>query len=87
MPAEAYDQLVAGLTKDALKRQGIDRDLAREPQDRHSAGIPDRRRHDRAGIKGRKWVMAVKDSDMTALSSRRCDGGADGYSERRCAMP
>ena len=29
MPAEAYDQLAAGLTKDALKRQGIDVSRAR----------------------------------------------------------
>jgi hypothetical protein len=80
MPAEAYAQLVTGLTKDALKRQGMDV-ISRE----------NLKFGDKSGVliagamtgpaKGRKWVLAVKGSDMTALLIAQVQGGRDGYSE------
>jgi hypothetical protein len=80
MPAEAYAQLVTGLTKDALKRQGLD------VTSRESLKFGDKTGVLIAGsmagpIKGRKWVLAVKGADMTALLIAQVQGGEDGYSE------
>ena len=82
MPAEAYDHLVAGLTKDSLKRQGIavtGREtvmVGAAPGLLISGAMTGR-------IKGRKWVLAVKGSDLTALLIAQVEGGADGYSEQQ----
>lgn len=81
MPPEAYDQLVAGLTKDALKRQGLAVTARENLKVGASSGLlisgamtgP---------IKGRKWVLAVKGADMTALLIAQVQGGNDGYSEQ-----
>jgi hypothetical protein len=72
--------LVTGLTKDALKRQGMDV-ISRETL----------KFGDKTGLliggamtgpaKGRKWVLALKGSDMTALLIAQVQGGGDGYSE------
>ena len=80
MPAEAYDPLVKGFTKDALKRQGLN-ETSRETL---KLGA-------RTGVliggtmtgpvQGRKWVMAVKDQDITALVIAQVRGGQDGYTE------
>jgi len=80
MPAQAYDQLVKGFTKDALKRQGLN-ETSRETL----------KLGDKAGVliggtmegpvEGRKWVMAVKGQDVTGLIIAQVRGGADGYSE------
>lgn len=80
MPPEAYDQLAAGLTKDALKRQGLDMKA------RETLKVGDRNGILVAGamtgpVKGRKWVLAVKGKDMTALLIAQVQGGQDGYSE------
>jgi hypothetical protein len=80
MPPEAYDQLAAGLTKDALKRQGLDMKA------RETLKVGDRTGILVAGamtgpVKGRKWVLAVKGKDMTALLIAQVQGGQDGYSE------
>ena len=80
MPAEAYAQLASGLTKEALKRQGMDV-TARE-----TLKIGDKSGLLIAGamtgpVKGRKWVLAVKGSDLTALLVAQVQGGNDGYSE------
>jgi hypothetical protein len=32
-------------------------------------------------VQGRKWVMAVKDRDITALVIAQVRGGQDGYTE------
>jgi len=80
MPAGAYTQLVGGLTKDSLKRQGMS-ETSRETLKLGS----------RTGVlvggtmggavQGRKWVMAVKDEDLTALVIAQVRGGQDGYSD------
>ncbi len=80
MPAAAYEQLVKGFTKDALKRQGLD-ETSRETL----------KLGDKAGVliggtmagpvQGRKWVMAVKGEDMAGLIIAQVRGGEDGYSE------
>jgi hypothetical protein len=80
MPPEAYDQLAAGLTKDALKRQGLDVKARETFKVGDASGVlvsgamtgP---------VKGRKWVLAVKGKDMTALLIAQVQGGGDGYSE------
>jgi hypothetical protein len=80
MPAEAYGQLVTGMTKDALKRQGLD------VTSRENLKVGDRDGVLIAGsmtgpVKGRKWVMAVRGPGMTALLIAQVQGGSDGYSE------
>lgn len=80
MPAEAYPQLVTGMTKEALKRQGLDV-TSRE----------DVKLGSRTGVlisgtmsgpaTGRKWLLAVNGGDMTALLIAQVHGGQDGYSE------
>jgi hypothetical protein len=80
MPAEAYEQLVAGLTKDALKRQGLTVTSRENLKLGRNAGVLI------AGamagpVQGRKWVLAVKEKDMTALVVAQVRGGQDGYSE------
>lgn len=80
MPPAAYDQLAAGLTKEALKRQGLD------VKAREAVKVGDRTGVLIAGamtgpVKGRKWVLAVKGKDLTALLIAQVQGGQDGYSE------
>jgi len=80
MPREAYDQLAAGLTKDALKRQGLDVTARETLKIGDASGLLV------AGamtgpVKGRKWVLAVKGKDLTALLIAQVQGGSDGYSE------
>jgi hypothetical protein len=82
MPPEAYDELVSGLTKDALKRQGIavtareNLKVGASPGLLISGEMTGR-------VKGRKWVLAVKGADVTALLIAQVEGGADGYSEQQ----
>jgi hypothetical protein len=80
MPAEAYESLVKGFTKDALKRQGLNE------TSRESLKIGERSGVLIGGtmtgpVQGRKWVMAVKDQDITALVIAQVRGGQDGYTE------
>ena len=49
MPADAYQPLVNGLTKDALKRQGMSETSRENLKIGTRTGISDRRHHDRAG--------------------------------------
>ncbi|MBA1158699.1 hypothetical protein [Microvirga mediterraneensis] len=80
MPAAAYGQVVSGLTKEALKRQGMSETSRENLQLGARTGVliggtmasP---------VQGRKWVMAVKDEDLTALVIAQVRGGQDGYSE------
>lgn len=80
MPAEAYAQLTTGLTNDALKRQGL------EVTTREDVKIGSRTGLLIAGamtkpVAGRKWMLAVKGEDMTALVVAQVRGGKDGYSD------
>jgi len=82
MPAAAYGQLVNGLTKDALKRQGM------SETSRETLKLGDRTGVLIGGtmagpVQGRKWVMAVKDEDLTALVIAQVRGGQDGYTEEQ----
>jgi hypothetical protein len=79
MPADAYDELVAGMTKESLKRQGLTVTSSEKVTIDGRAGLlvsgavsgP---------IKGRKWVLALKGQDITALLIAQVEGGNDGYS-------
>jgi hypothetical protein len=80
MPAEAYPQLAAGLTKEALKKQGL------EMKSRETLKIGDRNGVLIDGamtgvVPGRKWLLVVQDTDMTALVVAQVRGGQDGYSD------
>jgi hypothetical protein len=80
MPAAAYVQLVNGLTKDALKRQGLSETSREALKLGAKTGVLIG--GTMAGpVQGRKWVMAVKDEDLTALVIAQVRGGQDGYSE------
>ena len=80
MPAEAYDSVVKGFTKDALKRQGLNETSRENLKLGEKSGVliggtmtgP---------VQGRKWMMAVKDRDITALVIAQVRGGQDGYTE------
>jgi hypothetical protein len=80
MPSEAYGHLVSNFTKDGLKAQGLDMKSREEIKLGSRTGVLV------AGamtgrVTGRKWVLAVKGSDMTALLVAQVPGGGDGYSE------
>jgi hypothetical protein len=80
MPAAAYGQLVNGLTKDALKRQGMSETSRETLKLGNRTGVLIG--GTMAGpVQGRKWVMAVKDEDLTALVIAQVRGGQDGYSD------
>lgn len=80
MPAAAYAQLVNGLTKDALKRQGMSETSRENLKLGAKTGVLIG--GTMAGpAQGRKWVMAVKDENLTALVIAQVRGGQDGYSE------
>jgi hypothetical protein len=80
LPPQAYEQLVAGMTKESLRRQGLD------VTSRESLKIDGRSGLLISGamtgpVKGRKWVLALKGADLTALLVAQVEGGNDGYSE------
>ncbi|MCG7393341.1 hypothetical protein MHY87_10530 [Microvirga sp. ACRRW] len=80
MPAEAYNQLSSGLTKDVLKKQGL------EVKSRENVKLGSR-----SGIlvsgamtkpeAGRKWLLLIKDEKVTGLVVAQVFGGQDGYSD------
>lgn len=82
MPAGAYGQLVSSLSKEALKRQGMSVTFRESLKLGTKTGVliggttsgPEA---------GRKWVLALKDSDLTALLVAQVQGGTDGYSEEQ----
>jgi hypothetical protein len=80
MPADAYQPLVNGLTKDALKRQGMSETSRENLKIGTRTGILIGGTMTGPGA-GRKWVMAVKDPGVTALIIAQVRGGEDGYSE------
>jgi len=80
LPSQAYEQLVAGMTKESLRRQGLD------VTSRETLKIDGRNGLLISGamtgpVKGRKWVLALKGADLTALLVAQVEGGNDGYSE------
>jgi hypothetical protein len=82
MPPQAYDQMVSGLTKEGLKKQGLDVKTRENIKVGSKNGVliggamtgP---------VSGRKWVLVVKDADMTGLVIAQVRGGQDGYSDEQ----
>lgn len=80
MPPQAFEQLSSGLTKEALKRQGLDLKMRENVKLGSNSGIliggtmtgP---------VAGRKWLLLIKDSDLTGLVVAQVRGGQDGYSD------
>lgn len=80
MPAQAFDQLGPSLTKDMLRKQGL------ELKTRENVKLGSR-----SGIlisgtmakpeTGRKWLLLVKDEALTGLVVAQIHGGRDGYSD------
>ncbi len=82
MPAAAYPQLASGLTKEALKKQGL------EVKSRENLKLGSRNGILIGGamtgpVEGRKWVLVVQDNDLTALVIAQVRGGQDGYSDEQ----
>ncbi len=80
MPPEAFGQLSAGMTREALKRQGLDMTSREELTLGSRTGLLISGTMS-GPAQGRKWIMAVKDSDITAFIVAYVQGGPDGYSE------
>ncbi len=79
MPAEAYAQLATSLTKDVLRKQGL------ELKSRENVKLGSRSGVLVSGTMtrelGRKWLLLVKDEAMTGLVVAQVRGGQDGYSD------
>lgn len=80
MPPQAYPQLASGLTAEALKKQGL------EVKTRESLKIGSKDGILIGGammgpVEGRKWLLVVQDSELTALVIAQVRGGQDGYSD------
>ena len=82
MPPEAYEQMGAGFTREALRRQGLDMTSREEVQLGSRTGLLISGAMTRP-VEGRKWLLAVKDSGMTAFIVAYVQGGSDGYSEEQ----
>lgn len=80
MPPEAFGQLSAGMTQEALKRQGLDVTAREELTLGARTGLLISGTMTRP-VPGRKWILAVKDNDLTAFIVAYVQGGPDGYSE------
>jgi hypothetical protein len=80
MPAAAYEQLVKGFSKEALKRQGLNETSRETLKLGGSTGVLIGATM-QGPVQGRKWVMAVKGDDVAALVIAQVRGGQDGYSE------
>lgn len=80
MPAQAFDQLSSGLTKEVLKKQGLD------VKSRENVKLGSKNAILVSGTMtrpemGRKWLLVVKDDAMTGLVVAQVRGGQDGYSD------
>jgi hypothetical protein len=79
MPVQAFDQISSGLTKDVLKKQGL------ELKSRENVKLGSKNGILVSGTMtkelGRKWVLLVKDDTMTGLVVAQVEGGQDGYSD------
>lgn len=80
MPPQVFEQLASGLTKEALKKQGLEMKSREDVKLGPSSGIlisgtmtkPE---------KGRKWLLLIQDKDITGLVVAQVLGGKDGYSD------
>jgi len=80
MPPQAFDQLASGLTKEALKRQGLEMKSRETVKLGSSSGILISGTMTKPET-GRKWLLVVKDKDITGLVVAQVLGGTDGYSD------
>lgn len=80
MPAQAFDHLSSGLTKEGLKKQGL------EMKSRETVKLGSKNAILVSGTMtrpemGRKWLLVIKDDAMTGLVVAQVRGGKDGYSD------
>lgn len=82
MPPQAFDQLSSGLTKEAMKKQGL------ELKSRENVKLGSKNAILASGTMtrpeiGRKWLLVVKDEALTGLVIAQIRGGQDGYSDEQ----
>jgi hypothetical protein len=82
MPAQAFDQLSFGLTKEVLKKQGLDMKSRENVKLGSKNAILVSGTMTRPEM-GRKWLLVVKDDAMTGLVVAQVRGGQDGYSDEQ----
>lgn len=80
MPPQAFDQLTASLTKESLKRQGLEVKSRETVKLGSSSGLLISASMTKPEM-GRKWLLVVKDKDLTGLVMAQVLGGHDGYSD------
>ncbi|KLK94764.1 hypothetical protein AA309_02060 [Microvirga vignae] len=80
MPAQAFDQLASGLTKEVLRKQGLDMKSRENVKLGSKNAILVSGTMTRPEM-GRKWLLVVKDEAMTGLVVAQVHGGRDGYSD------
>ncbi|SCY35867.1 hypothetical protein [Microvirga guangxiensis] len=79
MPAEAFKQLSSGLTKEVLRKQGLEMKSRENVKLGSKTGILVSTTMTKE--MGRKWLLLVKDETMTGLVVAQVQGGQDGYSD------
>jgi hypothetical protein len=82
MPAGAFDQLSSGLTKDVLRKQGLELKSLENVKLGSNPGILVSGTMTKPNM-GRKWLLLVKDDAMTGLVVAQVHGGQDGYSDEQ----
>src|SRR4051794_21394466 len=80
MPAQAFSQLSSGLTKEVLKKQGLEMKSRENVKLGSKDGILVSSTMTGPEM-GRKWLLLVKDDSMTGLVVAQVRGGQDGYSD------
>jgi len=82
MPPGAFDQLSSGLTKDVLRKQGLELKSRENVKLGSHSGILVSGTMTKPSM-GRKWLLLVKDDAMTGLVVAQVHGGQDGYSDQQ----
>ncbi|WP_243374968.1 hypothetical protein [Microvirga solisilvae] len=80
MPPQAFGQLSSNLTKEALKKQGLEMKARESVKLGSKSGILISGTMTKPEA-GRKWLLLVQDKDMTGLVVAQVLGGKDGYSD------
>lgn len=80
MPTEAFKQLSSGLTKEVLRKQGLEVKSRENVKLGSNSGILVSGSMTKPEI-GRKWLLLVNDDKMTGLVVAQVRGGQDGYSD------
>ena len=82
LPAGAFDQLSSGLTKDVLKKQGLELTTKEDVKLGSSSGILVSGTMVKP-VMGRKWLLLLKDEALTGLVVAQVNGGSEGYSDEQ----